>query len=238
MSQPLYGLYTLLYLPLLVWGVWLYRRNRRIGTLLIVLVSIGTMYDNLILFLGRYIGQGGLLLGLNWLRFASQQALLPLLIVSAVEQARIGGLRWAQDWRWRSGQGVIRNRVLRWAWIGTIATIALGFATRIYGLKLGLAELDGVTRYMAVSSPLPPVSSFITVIVVGVIGAFLWRERGWPWLLLACALEALAEGAVRDAALRGLTGNLTEILFTLALLATDAWLLRRSYHEPDTSPVR
>ncbi|MBK8798740.1 MAG: hypothetical protein IPM07_21520 [Anaerolineales bacterium] len=63
MSYFLYALYTLLYFLLLIWGLRLWLAASRLSTALLLAVTFGVFYDNLILALGNVIGASALLWG-------------------------------------------------------------------------------------------------------------------------------------------------------------------------------
>ena len=139
MSTILYPLYTLAHLVVAGWGVAVWRLTRRIGTLLIVLVGLGVVYDNLILSLGNSLGAGPLLLGLSVPRFVLHQLILPWLIVAAFEQAKVAGHKWANH----TASGWIILAL-------TLLVMAGGILTRLIPLSLEPEVMDGVTRYVAV----------------------------------------------------------------------------------------
>lgn len=215
MSVLLYALYTLANLILIGWGIAVWRRTRRVGTLLIILVTFGVFYDNLILSLGNALGSGPLLLGLSVPRFVLHQLLLPWLIYAAYEQARAGGHRWAN------------HRASAWIALAlTLVVIALGVLTRLVPLKLEPEVMAGVTRYVAVGTVGPPLVSILSIGFVGIVGLLLWRRNGWPWEFLVAILVFIGEGVPIEWVRRGL-GSGFEVLFLAVMLATDRWLALR-----------
>jgi hypothetical protein len=213
-SKDLYALYTVASLILVACGIAVWRRSRRAGTLLIVLVALGVAYDNLILSLGHTLGAGPRLLALSVPRFVLHQLLLPLLIYAAYRQAKLAGHPWA------------RHRAAGWlALASTLLVILLGVLTRLLPLDLEAAVMDGVTRYVAVGTVGPPLVSILSIGCVGFVGLFLWRRYGWPWEFLAAVLVFVGEGVPIEWLRRGLGSGL-EIIFLATMLATDHWLSR------------
>jgi len=139
MSTILYPLYTLAHLVVAGWGIIVWRLTRQIGTLFIVLVGLGVVYDNLILSLGNSLGVGPLLLGLSVPRFVLHQLILPWLIVSAFQQAKVAGHRWANH----TASGWIILAL-------TLLVIAAGIVTRLLPMDLEPAVMEGVTRYVEI----------------------------------------------------------------------------------------
>ena len=219
MSNILYPVYTAAHLALAAWGALLWRRTRRIGTLLIVLVALGVAYDNLILSLGNVLGVGPLLLGLSIPRFVLHQLILPWLIYAAYEQARVAGHQWAV------------HRASGWiALAATLVVVAFGVLTRVIPLELEAAVMDGVTRYVAVGTVGPPLVSILSIGFVGVVGLLLWRRNRWPWEFLATLLVLVGEGVPIEW-VRRILGSGFEVLFLAVMLATDRWLALRSKGE-------
>ena len=215
MSIILYSVYTLANLALVIWGIAVWRRTRRVGTLLIVLVAIGVAYDNLILSLGNTLGAGSLLHGLSTPRFVLHQLILPWLIYAGYEQARVAGHRRAN------------HRASGWVvLVLTLLLILAGVLTRLVGLELEAEVMDGVTRYVAVGTVGPPLVSILSIGFVGVVGFLLWRRNGWPWEFLAAVLVFVGEGVPVEWVRRGL-GSGFEVLFLAVMLATDRWLALR-----------
>jgi hypothetical protein len=212
MSIVLYICYTLTHLALVGWGIVVWRRTRRIGTLFIILVGLGVAYDNLILSLGNALGAGPLLLGLSVPRFVLHQLVLPLLIYAAYEQARVAGHGWAN------------RRASGWFAAGlTLVVIGLGILTRLAYLELEPVVMDGVTRYVQVTIVGPPLVSILSIGFVGVVGFFLWRRNRWPWEFLASVLVFIGEGMPVEW-VRRILGSGFEVLFIAAMLATDRML--------------
>jgi hypothetical protein len=213
MSIVLYTVYAIAHLALVVWGFTVWRRTRRVGTLLIILVTLGVAYDNLILALGNTFGAGALLYRLSIPRFALHQLILPWLIVAGYEQAKVAGHKWAN------------HRASAWlALAGTLVVIALGVATRLAGLELEAEVMDGVTRYVAIGTVGPPIVSITSIGFVGIVGLALWRKNGWPWEFVAALLVFIGEGVPIEWVRRGL-GSGFEVLFMAVMLATDLWLV-------------
>ena len=215
MSIFLYILYTIANLALVVWGVTVWRNTRRVGTLLIILVTLGVAYDNLILSLGSWLGAGPLLRGLSVPRFVLHQLVLPWLIYAGYEQARVAGHGWAQ------------HPASKWIALAlTLFVIGLGVLTRLAGLRLEPEVVDGVTRYMAIGTKGPSLVSILSIGFVGIVAVGLWVRNRWPWEALATVLVLVGEGIPVEWVRRGLGSGL-EVLFLAVMLVTDRWLALR-----------
>jgi hypothetical protein len=209
MSSLLYPLYTLANLGLAIWGFMIWRRNRRAGTLLLVVITAGLVYDNLILSVGNSFGSGPTLEALSIPRFVLHQLLLPWAIFTGFQQARLAGHRWA-----------CRPRAGWWAAGLAGAVMLAGVATRLIGLDLSPEVLDGVTRYVATGTVGPPIVSIIAIGFLGVVGAMLWRSHRWPWQILVVVLVFIAEGFPDESIRRGL-GSAIEVLLIAVVFRTE-----------------
>jgi hypothetical protein len=206
MSVVLYSFYTILHLVLLVWGVLLWRRTRRIGTLVIAAVTFGLVYDNLILSIGRVLDEGQLLYTLSVPRFMLHQLVLPWIIYASFEQVRLAGYQWA------------KGATARWAAISfSSIAVVLGILTRIVPMDLQPMEMDGINRYVAEGVVGPPIVSIFAIGFAGVMGLLLWQKNGWAGVFLTAILVFIGEGIPVEM-VRRTVGSGAEVLFMLAML--------------------
>ena len=208
MSLYLYLTYTLAYLVLLIYGAALWWRQRHASTLLLLLVTFGVFYDNLILTLGNWVGEGALLHGLSLPRFVLHQVALPWILYAAYDQARQAGQGWAQ------------RPASRWSAVAVSAVImAAGIATRLWALHLAPAVMDGVLRYVAVGTVGPPIVSIVSIGLVTLGGLVFWRQQHWPWIFLAGVAVFIGE-SLPDESLRRAVGSALEVVFLAVLFVT------------------
>lgn len=210
MVQALYFIYFASDLILIFAGVQQYRRTRHPGTLLSLLVLAALAYDNLILFIGNFLGAGDTLYNLSVPRYLFHNLLTPLLVVVAVWQARLAQLPFA-----------LRPNALRWAWGATLSLAALGILTKFIGLQLQPETLDGLLRYVAIAPKGPPLGTLLSVLFAGIVGGFIWRKTGWFWLALAVIGVFAVEGLIGARGARLIAGSGFEVLLMWALLAGD-----------------
>lgn len=208
MSYSLYLIYTVAYSALLLYGTRILRRQFHVSTVLLLIVTFGVFYDNLILATGNRFGEGDLLWALSVPRFVLHQLALPWIIYAGYDQARQAGQRWAQ------------RRAAHW---GAIALSALvmgaGIVTRLLGLHLEPEVMDGVLRYVAVGVVGPPIVSIVSIGLVGIAGLVFWRQNRWPWIFLAAVAVFVGE-SLPDESLRRAIGSALEVLFMAVLFLT------------------
>lgn len=226
MSTWLYAIYTAVHLSLLLWGVQIWRRHHTLSTALLVAISFGLFYDNLILALGTWLGEGPLLLALSWPRFILHQLVLPWMIVAAYDQARLTGASWTK-WKWGRGTAVLLS----------ILIMILGILTRLLPVVLEPELMDGVVRYVARNVSGPPLVSIVSIGLVGVMGLSWWRQKQWPWLTLIVILVFIGEGYPSEAVRRVVGSGLEAVLMALLYLTTVRFWLRDAI-SPETRSFR
>lgn len=209
MSILLYAVYTAVHLLLLLWGVQIWRRHHTLSTALLVAISFGLFYDNLILALGTWLGEGPLLLALSWPRFILHQLVLPWMILAAYDQARLTGAGWTK-WRWGRGTAVLLS----------ILVMIAGIFTRLVPVALEPELMDGVVRYVARNVSGPPIVSIVSIGLVGVMGISWWRQKQWPWLTLIVILVFIGEGYPSEAVRRVFGSGLEAVLMGILYFTT------------------
>ena len=219
MAAILYPLYAVLYAGLLIYGIYVYRQTRAWSTVFLLAVTFGVFYDNLILSIGRLLGEGALLQNLSWPRFILHQVVLPLLIPAVFMQARRAARTWNRS------QLFLHRFALPVVWAFTLLTIALGVATRLVGQTLEPELLDGVLRYSAMHVSGPPLVSLLSIGFAGLVGWFFWRRSGWPWLFWITLAVFVGEG-LPVKGLRLVLGSGLELVFMWVAFQTERWSLR------------
>lgn len=206
---------TILYLVLtvvfayLAWQSFhLYQRSRSSYTLLLAAVLAGLVYDALVIAVGRFIGQGGLLSTLNLGRFLIHALLTPLLMIFAFGVLRRAGVGWAQ--------GKIAHTV-----VCIVATllVALGLFSDLVGVDMQPQVVMDSLRYVNEGGMKgPPIASLVTILFLLAAGIVLWRRTGWKWLALGSLVMFVAAGAAMGALF--FLGGIGEAVLGFANVAT------------------
>ena len=130
----LYFFFTAAYIVLMIWG---FKQQRTWNfTAFLYLVLLGLIYDNGIIAIGKFIGEGSLLENLNLLRFWSHAFFTPLLVLfcwGAINQA---GVKWAR-----------RSFVFYGFLLYTTVLIILELFLETWGLEIIPEREYGILRY-------------------------------------------------------------------------------------------
>ena len=205
--STLFLLLGIAHLLFVVLAVRLFLRNRSIYTAIAALVILGLFYDNLIVGLGNQIGASETLEQLNAWRFILHALVTPTLIMFAVATVQRLGVGWAQSKLSFTILGVL-----------TVLLIGLGIYEDIINLSLVLEQEWGTLRYVNANSAGPPIPSIVTVIVMIVVGGFVWRQHKWAVLCIGAILMFIMAGAGASILV---ISNIGEVLFAGSILLTD-----------------
>ena len=215
MDSAIFLAYGVAYLALLVWGIKLAtRRGWARAAMLPVLVVAALAYDNLILGVGKSIGQGPLLAHLNAWRFGLT-VLTPLLFVWAVDSLARADIRFFRG-AW----------VKPITWIIAIVLIATTYLREIKGLSLKLRDEYGALSYTSAETAGVPLVPVIVSIVLLIAGVLLWKKKGWPWLFIGSALMTVAS-AVQIPVSSNAATNAFELILLISIVATTAFQDRK-----------
>lgn len=217
MDPYIYGLYSLAYMFLFLWGLTLSIKYGFFTWLnVLLLVTFGLIYDNLVLSLGSIIGEGPTLKGLNVMRYWFHAFFTPLLILFSWAAIRKTGIHWLKE---RTG--------LLAAGIFTIAMIIAELMQNTIGLKLEPARNYGVLSYEAAGSHGPPIMIIGVTLALLLAGFILWKKLQWKWMAVGVILMGIGSAVPipleSDAATNGF-----ELILLISLWATKAFLEKKS----------
>lgn len=205
----LFAGFALAYAWLVGWGITLITRlGRIVPSDVVVLVAAALVYDNSILALGRFIGEGSLLEGLNLARYWIHAVLTPLLVVVAWHATARLDVRWARS---RIAAGL--------AGLVVVALVVLEIVTVLARLSIEPRRQFGVLSYSDPTSQGPPLMVLVVALALIVAGAVVWRRTGWPWLLVGAAVMTLGS-AVPVPIDSGAVTNAFELVLLTSIMAT------------------
>ena len=215
MAEILYILYTVAHIALLIWGIRLWQNGRKFALFLILLPILGLIYDNGVIALGRFMGEGDLLQTLNQGRFLLHTLITPMLIAAAAALAAQAGIEWA------------KKRVTH-ALFGVISVALIGFGLTDFARFVYAAEwFGGTLRYVDTAVAGPPIPSIITIIILMIIGGFIGRNGRWPWLFVGSLIMFIGS-AIPPSIVGPIVGSGVEVVLLGSLLATEKWLGNRA----------
>lgn len=185
-----------------------------------LLVIVGLVYDNLIIALGRFFGEGKLLEGLSFVRFLLHALFTPLLILFAWSIAFKLDLAWAKKKFWKIVFSIL-----------TIGLILYELFTSVIGLKLRAKRENGVLTYESIESVSPVMVILVTLVLV-IMGIILIKNFHFPGLLIGTIIMTL--GSVLAIWISNFPiMNVLEFLLVLSLLLTKRFQIRNS-KKPNT----
>ncbi|MCH1624525.1 hypothetical protein [Fredinandcohnia quinoae] len=209
MVVVLYFLLGFGYLGLLTWGILLARKDRFFNlTNVLLLVIIGLVYDNFIIALGRFIGEGNKLENLSYARFWLHALFTPTLILFAWSFCNGIGLLWAKKVFWR-----ILSCLL------TIGVILYELLTSVKGLELEPKWKNGVLTYERAVGSDSLIMVTVVTLVIAIVGFILIKNFHFPWLFIGTMIMIL--GGLLTIWLKSFPiMNVLEFLFMISLLMT------------------
>ncbi|TSI05159.1 hypothetical protein [Lysinibacillus sp. BW-2-10] len=208
METIIYIFLTISYICIFIWDVMISRKDGLFKvTNLLLLVIFGLIYDNFIIALGKYIGEGHLLETLSTLRYWFHALFTPTLILFAWAICLHLGLRWAKKTYWK---------ILFFTL--TIGLISYELLASIRGLQLEPKWEQGVLTYQNVQSS-NPIMVIIITIVLALIDFLLLRKFHFPWLFVGVLLMVV--GSLLNMWIKfSPMMNLFELLLIVSLLLT------------------
>ena len=179
LAQILYPLFTLTYIALLIWAIFLWFRGSSLSLALIFALLVGLLYDNAVIGYGNFIGEGDLLLDMNKMRFLLQAIMIPFVFLAAADQAR------------RFGVALVGNRWMQVV-LGLLAVVFIGVGlVNFASLALEAVHYSGTLLYTDVNAGVPLVS-IVSVLITAVFGLLIWRQGDWPWLFAGATLMLMS----------------------------------------------
>lgn len=176
---------------------------------LLILVIIGLVYDNLILALGRFIGEGNLLENLSYPRFYMHAFFTPLLVLFSLSTLKRSGVQWA----FKKSIGMVFYLI-------TLCLMLYELIVEVRGLELTSNwQYGGLSYSNAEAISGVPVMVLIVSIVLIISSIFVWRKQGWIWFFIGTGIMFLGNAFPLSVPSAALT-NAFELILILALFFT------------------
>ena len=210
MDTVLYFFFTAAYILLMIWG---FRQQRSWNfTAFLYLVLFGLIYDNGIIAIGKFIGEGTLLENLNLLRFWSHAFLTPFLVLFCWGVMNQAGIEWAK-----------KKIVFYGFLLYTAALIVIELVLETWGLEIVPEQQYGVLRYVSAETASgPPIMVLLVTLVLIFTGVVLWKKIGWKWLLIGAVVMGIGSAVPIPVESSAVTNA-----FELFLLFTLVWTKNR-----------
>ncbi len=208
MESFLYFFLAFSYLCLFVWGIFLVKNGRLHLTNLLLFVIIGLIYDNLIIALGRFIGEGKMLESISYVRFLLHALFTPTLVLFAFGICLGTELPWAKKTFWKA-----------LAFLMTLGLILYELFTSVINLELEPHWKNGILTYTSAGHSGSPIMVIIVTIVLGIIGFILAKRFHFYWLLIG-TIVMITGGLLTIWVKHESMMNILELLLIVTLLMT------------------
>lgn len=206
MDTILYFAFTAAYILLFVWA---FSKQKSWNFMsFIYFVLFGLIYDNGMIAIGKFIGEGPVLENLSLLRFWSHAFLTPTLVLFSWGALNHAGIGWVR-----------KKAVFAASIIYTLALIAMEIALETWGLELATERQYGVLRYVSAEpSSGPPIMVLLVSVVLIAAGILLWKKVGWKWMLIGAGVMTIGSAVQIPVESSAVTNA-----FELFLLTTLVW---------------
>ena len=205
---------------LLLFAYPFFRLSENKAMIVLPIVLVSTIYDNIILWLSKWIGKGELLETLSQVRYLLHYLTVPLLIVVAIELAYQSEAKWATK--------LVRVS----SWLLAFGLAGFDVINNFIGLELKPIIFDNVLHYIPTKPQIPIITIIIDVFVLAV-GIGIWvRTKKWQWLFVG-ALISFVGNAFPTEQVGTLPGSASECLLSLSLLLTQYHLEDKEEEEEE-----
>ena len=217
MDTFLYLFYSAAYLFLLIWGLKGISSNElKKWSSFVYFIIIALIYDNLILGIGKWIGEGDTLETLNYGRYWTHAFLTPLLTLYSVGVLRESGIEWTRK-KWVSVVAILY----------TVGLIILELATEVVGLTLKAEEKFGVLSYVSTEEASgPPIMVLFVTAVLLAAGIILWVKTKWPVFFIGAFFMTIGSAVPMDFIDSGAITNAFELILLTSLVWTKRKLVK------------
>ncbi|MGN7388606.1 phospholipid phosphatase [Sporosarcina sp. SAFN-015] len=220
MDQILYMLFTFAYIALLIWGLkGVDAQEFSKWTSVVYLVIIALIYDNGILAIGHWVGEGALLESLNAVRFWTHAVVTPLLAIFSIGTLREIDVSWARK-TWVTILSILY----------TIAAIIIEIVLVTANLQLQVEKEYGVVSYSSAESPSgPPMMILLITFAMLLASVVLWKKTGWAVFFIGVFIMTIGSAIPFNVGSNAVT-NLFELILLTSLVWTKRKLIQGELH--------
>lgn len=213
--------YFAAYLILLIWGIRLANQHgwNTLSNVLLLVIA-GLVYDNAVLAMGSFIGEGNLLERLSYPRFYMHALFTPLLVLFSLSTLKRTGIQWA----FKKWVGAIFYLI-------TLCLILYELFIEMLGLSLSANWKYGVLSYSnaEASSGVPLMVVMVSIVLI-ISSLFVWRKQKWIWFFAATAIMFLGNAFPIPLPSAAVT-NAFELILIVGLFFTKKFQDNRSTHQ-------
>ncbi|MED3993004.1 hypothetical protein [Priestia aryabhattai] len=208
----LYLLFSICYLTLLILSIKpIKKRYVSIYMVFLPLVMVGLIYDNTIISMGSFIGEGNVLLLLSMFRFWFHALFTPTLVLFAYGVAKHFNLQWANK--------LIFKIIFL---ISTLALISYEIIETINKNPEILREY-GIVRYTLVGASGPPLMVITVAFILLIVGVSLYRKTRWTIMMIGVVLMIVGSAIPINLPSTAIT-NFFELIFICSLFLTQRYV--------------
>lgn len=182
------------------------------------LVIVGLIYDNIIISLGSFIGEGNVLLLLSTFRFWLHALFTPTLLLFAYGVAKQSSLQWANKF-------IFKIIFL----MSTLALISYEIIQTINKNPEILREY-GIVRYTLVGASGPPLMVIIVAFILLVVGVSLYRKTRWNIMMIGVALMVVGSAIPFNLPSTAVI-NIFELFFIFSLFLTQRYVTFSTHYK-------
>lgn len=208
------------YVCLLWWGIHLSKSHDLLNLAnVLLLVIIGLIYDNFIISIGKFIGEGNILKQLSFVRYMLHALFTPTLILFAWHICFKTGLAWTQKNFWK----VVAYGL-------TIGLIMYELFVSVRGLELEAVWANGVLTYDSISHSFDPLMVILITIVLAIVGVILFVKFRFLWLFIGIFVMTL--GSILAIWIKNFPiTNVSELFLIVSLLLTEQFIISRNLNK-------
>jgi hypothetical protein len=213
MDTLIYFLLSIAYLILLLKGMLLTKQHGWVNVdNVILLVILALFYDNGILALGKYLGEGELLKAFNQFRYWLHAFFTPLLVLFAWHTLVKANVQWA------------KRRIVKWIAISlTLCLILFELTTIVDDISFEAIWNKGILSYKKVGEAgIPHIMIIGVSLMLFITSIMIWWKQKWPWYfvgILSMGIAPIIHFLLKTDA----SHNIAEFILMLALLTTKAY---------------